>query len=47
MWLPMEFTLSRNHTYDKIRSGKLSNIRLNTVRWVLRDVQPHLVVVAV
>ena len=31
MWLPMGFSLSRNHTYDALRAGKLSHIRLHTV----------------
>jgi len=35
MWLPMEFSLSRNVTYDKIRKGQLQNIRLNTVSMLL------------
>ena len=31
MWLPMGFSLSRNRTYDALRAGKLSHIRLHTV----------------
>ena len=31
MWLPMHHSLSRNRTYDKLRAGKLGNIRLFTV----------------